>query len=154
MKNILLCLLVATTPAFARLGENPTELVARYGQPLSEADQKRMGEKIALANVSFQKGGFQIDVVITNGLSVQEHYHKLNGQPINEDEVAALMTANAEGRTWLQPKVINGSRVWTRDDGATATFEGDGSLTVRLPALNAEEAKAKHLEQKPSVEGF
>jgi hypothetical protein len=154
MKNILLCLLVLTTPAFARLGENPDELVARYGQPLGEADQKRMGEKIALAKVSFQKGGFQIDVVITDGLSVQEHYHKLNGQPINEQEVGTLMAANSQGRTWLQPKVTNGMRIWSRDDGATATYEGDGSLTLRLPTLNAEETKAKRLEQRPSLEGF
>ena len=62
----------ATAGAQARIGETPDQLVARYGQPLNEVDQKADGAKIPLAHVTFQKGGFQIEVTITDGLSVLE----------------------------------------------------------------------------------
>ena len=141
-------------PAHARLGETADELVMRYGQPLKEADQKAEGDKIPLANVAFQRGGFQIEVTITNGVSVQEHFHKLNGQPIDTDEVRTLLAANAQGRTWLAPQTMNGERTWMRDDATMAKLSADGTLTIALPALNAQEAVAKKLTEKPSLQGF
>ncbi|MEJ0001273.1 MAG: hypothetical protein WDO13_20205 [Verrucomicrobiota bacterium] len=79
MRIALLTLILTVSlaaSAQARLGETPDELVARYGQPLNEADQKNEGVKVALANVTFQKGGFQIDVAITDGVSVAETFKK------------------------------------------------------------------------------
>ncbi len=45
----------AISAALARVGETPDQLVARYGQPLNEVDQKAEGAKIPLARVTFQK---------------------------------------------------------------------------------------------------
>ena len=78
----ILFVLAVTATAQARLGETPDQLVARYGQPLSEADQKAEGIKVALAAVVFQKGGFEIDVTVVDGVSVQEVFKKINNQPL------------------------------------------------------------------------
>ncbi len=149
---ILTVSLAASAPA--RLGETPDELVARYGQPLNEADQKNEGVKVALANVTFQKGGFQIDVAITDGVSVAETFKKINGDPITVAEARVLLAANAQGREWGPQQPAGGDLVWVRDDAASARLSHDGSMIIRSHELAAAEATAKHLEQRPSLEGF
>ncbi len=144
----------ATSAALARIGETPDQLVARYGQPLNETDQKGEGAKIPLAHVTFQKGGFEIDVTISGGLSVQEVFKKINGQPIGVEEARILLNANAQGMVWNAPQQQSGATVWTRDDNATAELSADGSMTIRSHELTAEEAVAKRLEQHPSLDGF
>ncbi len=157
MRNVLLTLLFIgglAGSAQARIGETADQLVARYGQPLSEDDQKKDGDKIALANVVFQKGGFEISVTITAGVSVQETYKKLNGSPILVDEARYLLTANAQGEEWSAPRTVEGDKIWTRDDGATATLAHDGTMTIRSAQLTHEETAAKRIEEHPSLEGF
>ena len=150
----LILTLSVTATAQARLGENPDQLVARYGQPLSEKDQKAEGDKISLADVIFQKGGFQIEVTVTDGISVLESFKKLNGQPIVSSEVRILLTANSQGLGWEAPQTGGSIKVWTRDDGATATLADDGSLTIKSKELVTKETQAKKLEAKPSLDGF
>jgi hypothetical protein len=150
----LLIIVGISANANARLGETADQLVARYGQPLSEADQKNGGDKIALANVVFQKGGFEIDVTITNGVSVAEIFKKLNGSPIITNEARFLLTANAQGHEWEAPRTVEGGKIWTRDDSATALLSHDGSMTIRSKDLVVEEAAAKKMEKTPSLQGF
>jgi hypothetical protein len=140
--------------AQARIGETPDQLVARYGQPLKEVDQKPDGAKIALARVTFQKGGYQIDVVITDGLSTQETYKKISGVSMTVDEARILMAANAQGFNWSAPQKTSDAIIWTRDDNAVAELSSDGSMTIRSRQIAVEEATAKHLEQRPTLEGF
>jgi hypothetical protein len=144
----------ATSAALARIGETPDQLVARYGQPLNEVDQKAEGAKIPLAKVSFQKGGYQIDVTISGGVSVQEIFKKINGQPISFDEAQILLNANSQGMVWNAPQQTPDGKVWTRDDNAVAQLGGDGAMTIRSHQLTAEQAVAKQLEQHPSLDGF
>jgi hypothetical protein len=143
-----------TATAQARLGETPDQLVARYGQPLTEVDQKPEGSKVALANVVFQKGGFEIDVSVNDGVSVQETFKKLNGQPLTLGEVRTLLNANAQGYGWEAPAVMPQGRVWKRDDGATATAAEDGSLTIKTREIIVKENTAKKEEQAPTLQGF
>ena len=157
MRNALLTLgfiVTLTASAQARLGETPDQLVARYGQPLNEADQKADGAKIPLANVTFQKGGYQIDVTITNGVSSQEIFKKLNNESMTVSEARILLTANAQGREWGPQQKAEGEITWLRDDNALAKLATDGSLIIRSHQLAAEEAIAKKLTQKPSLDGF
>jgi len=147
-------ILGVTATAQARLGENPDQLVARYGQPLSENDQKPNGDKIALADVIFQKGGFRIEVTVTDGISVKEVYSKLNGNPLGINEVRALLTDNAQGYDWQAPHMVRGDKWWVRDDNATAQLAQDGSLTIKSRELVAKENTAKRLEARPSLDGF
>jgi hypothetical protein len=157
MKIVFLTLLFivsVTATARARLGETADQLVARYGPPISEVDQKGEGTKIALANVVFQKGGFEIDVTVTDGISVLETFKKLNGNALTIGEVRTLLTANSQGHEWAAPRVVEGEKWWSRDDSATAKLAQDGSLTIRSRELVVKEAVAKKLERAPSLEGF
>ena len=157
MKTEFLTLLFiagVTATAQARLGETPDQLVARYGQPLTEVDQKAEGTKVALANVVFQKGGFEIDVSLSDGLSVQESFKKINGQPMTVAEVKTLLAANSQGYGWEAPDEKPQGRVWKRDDGATATAASDGSLTIKTREIIVKETAAKKEEQSPSLQGF
>jgi hypothetical protein len=147
-------ILCVTVTAQARLGESADQLVARYGQPLSENDQKREGDKIALADVIFQKGGFRIEVTVTDGISVAEVFSKLNSDPLTVNEVRTLLNDNSQGYDWQAPQVDKGEEWWTRDDNATAHLAQDGSLTIKSKELVAKENAAKKLETRPSLEGF
>jgi hypothetical protein len=147
-------IVAVTVTAQARLGETPDQLVARYGQPLNEVDQKADGVKIPLAHVTFQRGGFQIDVTITDGLSVQEIFKKLNGQPITIAEAQILLNANSQGREWNAPRKAHEALLWARDDNAVAELNGDGSMIIRSRQLVVEESAARRLQQSPSLEGF
>jgi len=150
----LVFIFTTTCGAWARIGETPDQLVARYGQPLNETDQKAEGAKISLARVTFQKGGYQIDVTISGGLSVQEAFKKINNQPITVEEARLLLSANAQGLEWSAPEKKADAMIWTRDDNAVAQLSNDGSMIIRSRQLTAEEITAKRLEQHPSLEGF
>ncbi len=80
LPSLLVLLVLTVTPARARLGESGDQIVARYGQPLSEIDQKAEGKKVALTVLVFQKNGYQIQVSISDGVSDEESFRKLNGE--------------------------------------------------------------------------
>jgi hypothetical protein len=157
MRIAFLTLLLAGTlvgTAQARLGENADQLVQRYGQPLSENDQKGEGDKIALADVIFQKGGIQINATVVDGLSVAETFKKLNGQPLTVNEVRTLLVANSQGHEWEAPQVTDQGKVWARDDSAAARLDAEGALSIKSRELVIKEVAAKRVEQRPSLEGF
>ena len=143
-----------TATARARLGETADQLVARYGQPISETDQKAEGDKIASAYVVFQKGGFEIDVSLSDGISVSESFKKLNGEALTVGEIQTLLNSNAQGSGWEAPQMVEGGKLWMRDDGAVAKLAQDGSLTLKSKELISKETAAKKLERAPSVQGF
>ncbi|HEV3271864.1 MAG TPA: hypothetical protein VGZ93_06760 [Candidatus Methylacidiphilales bacterium] len=143
-----------TATARARLGETADQLVVRYGQPLSETDQKAEGTKVAKAVVVFQKGGFQITVTLVDGASVAEWFKKVNGEPLTTVEVRTLLTDNSQGHEWEAPQTIEDGTLWTRDDAAAARLARDGSLVIKSKELMSEEATAKKLERHPSLDGF
>jgi hypothetical protein len=142
-----------TTTAWARLGETADQLVARYGQPLKETDQKGEGDKIASADVVFQKGGFRIEVTLVDGISVAEMFNKINGNGLSLGEIGTLLNDNSQGYGWEAPQVIEEQRKWMRDDGAVASL-AQGFLTIKSKELIAKETTAKKLEARPSLDGF
>lgn len=151
---IFLFSISVTATAWARLGETADQLVARYGQPLSEIDQKAEGSNPALSFVSFQKNGFQINVTLSNGSSAAESFKKLNGDPLTIGEVRALLTDNSQGYEWEAPQVMAEGKRWGRDDGAVATLIGGQIFNISSKELLVEKAVAKKLERQPSLEGF
>jgi hypothetical protein len=158
MKIILPCLLLAVsiplTPAWGRLGETGDELVARYGQPLSEMDQKAEGNHVPLAELVFQKNGFEIDVSLSDGISSAESFRKLNGDSISLAEARILLTANSQGSGWEAPQTVGDNKEWGRDDGAVATLVGGRILSIKSKDLLDKEAAAKKLVSTPSLDGF
>jgi hypothetical protein len=152
---IFLFIVGVTATAQARLGETPDQLVARYGQPLSVDDQKAEGEKVALNKAVFQKGGFQIEVTISNGVSSAESFKKLNAEPFTLDEIRYLLGANTQGHGWEAPQTIEGEKIWARDDAAAAKLSQDGTIfLVKSKELMTEQSLAKKLEHNPSLDGF
>ena len=144
-----------TATAQARLGENADQLVARYGQPLKESDQKNEGVKVASADVVFQKGGFFVNVTLVDGISVSENFWKLSGEPLSLADVRTLLAANAQGHGWEAPVVVHSEKVWLRDDSATARLDAAGTtLLIKSKELITAQAEAKKVAQKPTLEGF
>jgi hypothetical protein len=144
-----------TSTAQARLGENADQLVARYGQPLKENDQKGECDKVASDDVIFQKGGFQVNVTMVDGVSVSESFRKLNGEVLSIGEVRTLLTANAQEHGWEAPYSQEGQKIWTRDDNAKAILNREGAiLTIKSVDLIRAQVTAKKVEQKPTLDGF
>jgi hypothetical protein len=150
----LLFIVMVTTTAQARLGETADQLVTRYDQPLSEVDQKGGGGKIPLVKAVFQKNGFEIDVSLSEGLSVSESFKKINGNVFTVGEVRTLLTANSQGFGWEAPTEAEGQKSWKRDDGAVATLLGGRVLNVVSKDLLNKQAIARKLAHQPSLEGF
>jgi hypothetical protein len=149
----LVFIVSVTATARARLGETADQLVARYGPPLKETDQKSEGDKIASANVVFQKGGFQIEVTLVDGISEAETFNKINGDGLSLGEVRTLLSDNSQGYGWEAPRMVGNQKKWMRDDGAVAALD-QGFLTIKSRELIAKEATAKKLENQPSLDGF
>jgi hypothetical protein len=141
--------------ARARLSETADQLVARYGQQLKETDQKGDGDKSPSADVIFQKGGFQVEVTLADGISVAESFKKINGEALSLEEVRTLLNANSQGHEWAAPQIVDGEKLWIRDDSAAARLAQDGSsLIIKSKELMSKEAEAKKLEHHPSLDGF
>jgi hypothetical protein len=143
-----------TATARARLGETGDQLAARYGQPLSEVDQKAEEGQLALVFPIFQKNGFEIDASLSDGISVSESFKKLNGNALTIGETRILLTDNSQGHEWEAPQAVDGGKLWTRDDGAAAQLSRDGSLVIKSRELMSAETAAKRLERHPSLDGF
>lgn len=151
----LLFVLLCTAPAWARLGETGDQIVARYGQPLSQSDQKAEGKKIALTILVFQKNGFEIQVSLLDGVSDQESFRKLNGDVFALTEARALLALNSQGLGWEQPADGDGVKTWTRDDASTAVLtDGGRTLTITAKDLLDKEDAARKAETTPSLDGF
>jgi len=150
----LLFIASITATAQARLSETADQLVARYGQALSEVDQKGGGDKIPLVEAVFQKNGIEIDVTLSDGVSVSESFKKLNGEPLSVAEVRILLGVNSQGYGWEAPQVLEGQKTWTRDDGAVATLTGGLVLNVTSRDLIIKQAVARKLARQPTLEGF
>jgi hypothetical protein len=152
---LTLCFILGiTATARARLGENADELTQRYGQPLTAIDRKGGGDRVALTDVIFQKGGFQINVSLADGISVAESFKKISGEILTIGEVRTLLNDNSQGYGWEAPQAIDEQKKWARDDGAVATLTGSRILTLTSKDLLVEKAVAKKLEQQPTLEGF
>ncbi len=150
----LIFIISITAPALARLGETGDQIVTRYGQPLSEIDQKAEGAKLALVFITFQKNGFEVDVTLSDGASVAESFRKLNGEALSIGEVRTLLNSNAQGYGWEAPVEAEDQKKWTRDDGAVATLTGGRILNLASKQLLVQKSVAKKLEHQPSLEGF
>jgi hypothetical protein len=148
---LLLCL---TAAAQARLGESISQLVSRYGPPVSTAEQKPGPGKVAAVVDTYQKNGFQIVVTRLGDVSAAESFKKLNGDAFTSDEVQTLLEDNSAGRAWQAPQQVNGKQQWLRDDGSIASLDGGHVLTLVSAELLNMESSAKQLQAAPSLQGF
>jgi hypothetical protein len=155
MKVVLLAplfLAVTMACAQARLGEGLPQLVSRYGDPLPKSDEKPPTNQVGSMEV-FQRNGFQIDVTLLDGVSVQESFKKLNGDSFTSQEIEALLAINAQGRAWQAPHKVNGQTQWMCDSGSVAALIGH-TFQITSPTLLDTKAQAKQLDHAPSLDGF
>src|ERR1700677_1644971 len=156
MKIALAGLLLTFTlspQAWARLGETPAQMGARSGPRLSQLAQRAPGRRLAVAPLTFQKNGFEILVSLVDGVSDQEAFRKMNGDPLTLAEIRTLLNINAQGSSWEQPMNSDGEKVWTRDEGTTAEVNGS-LITITSKDMLDKEAAAKKATMAPSLEGF
>ena len=157
MKIVCLALIFTvsvTAPAWARLGETGDAVVARYGQPLSEFDQKAEDGKVPLVKLTFQKNGYEIEVSLSNGFSVAESFKKMNGNVITTQEARTLLAANGQGQQWEAPQTTDNVKRWVRDDGAVASLTDCRVLYITTKQLMDAESMAAKVTEKPSLQGF
>lgn len=157
MKIILLTpfiLAVAMVAAQARIGEDASQLAERYGEPLSKSVQKPGPDKIGLTVETFQKNGFEVDVTLLDGASVEESFQKMNGEPFTSEEIQTLLDDNSEGRAWQAPQSMKGQTEWMRDDGSMATLANGHVLKITSIQLLTTETRAGRMQLAPSLQGF
>jgi hypothetical protein len=157
MKTAILAVFVIfglTAPAWARLGETGDQIVARYGQPLSQVNQKAEGTRIALIFLTFQKNGFEIRVSLSDGISGAESFRKINGDELSTVEIRTLLGLNSQGMEWEAPQTTDGKTRWMRDDSSMATETGGRVFYVESKDLIMKEAAAKNMKGTPSLQGF
>jgi hypothetical protein len=146
---LTLFLIVSLTgPAWARLGETEDQLIARYGDPTNKGSGGPVGEKTSW--IHFKKSGFDIEVILFNGVSSQEHITNSQGDGMTTQEIKTLLDANAQGHAW---KELSGGQNWQRDDGALASINGSGLLFQSKELIDAEAAAYKAAHAR-SLEGF
>jgi hypothetical protein len=149
-----LFLAVAMLAAQARIGEDASQLAERYGSPLSRTTQKPGPDKIGLVLETFLKNGFEVDATLLDGVSVEETFHKVNGDSFTSEEIQTLLADNSEGRNWQAPQRVKGSTQWMRDDGSMATLTDGRLFKITSIHLLTEETRAGELELAPSLQGF
>ncbi len=101
---LLLTLVLANT-AFGRLGETEKEITARFGEGQLSDIQRQTGAQ----TMKYFKNGFQIEVVISQGKSIWEIYHKQgSSSAFPEADIKNLLEAYKElkesKRTWRYDK--------------------------------------------------
>jgi hypothetical protein len=93
---LLLCLLLLTVPAYARLGETTQQIEARYGKPIKATKP----ESPATDAEVYEKNGFEITVGYYEGKSYYEEFRKPETkeprhlQQITTTELNCLLKAN------------------------------------------------------------
>jgi len=95
----LLTVLLICSSANARIGENESQIEARYGKPFktfTAAESPRPAVK-----KMYKSAGIVILVSFLNGVSESESYAKPDAK-INRTEVETILQANAQGKEWKE----------------------------------------------------
>lgn len=124
----------------ARLGENESAIVRRFGEPLatvptpSSLPKTLQGQLITrVYNVGGKKDGALIEVTFLKGSSVREYYflEREKTRPtdtLNETQIRLILEANAETSSW-EP---SGNSRWKRKDGGAKAEVREGEPSVSL----------------------
>jgi hypothetical protein len=126
----LLALAGLALPALGCLGDTEGELTQRYGPQVKTGTSPIPGVTVR----GYFYNGFLVVVGILNGRSAYEMYAKKDHSKISSNDVAALMNANSNGKTWtVDNGVTSGAAKWVLDDGSVvAQWDkmSGGPLTV------------------------
>jgi hypothetical protein len=128
---ILFFIVNLTTSAWANLGDSEEQLITHYGKEIIKSKDQAKGGAVALDRLSFNESGFQIDVLLFNGVSSEESVYHRPYVPLTDEEIKTLLKADAQGQAWKEvtPQQelllwLHSLKSWQRDDGVIASLEG------------------------------
>jgi len=147
---LLLVVLAVPATALARLGESETELIARFGDPVSKSKDVAIshGEEVVFGTrVSFREGKWVMTCSLVDGRCARIIYSYPGDW--TEDQFSAFLSRNSQGSEWTdvtKPAVKKIMRAWDRADSGTASWFGN-AMTLGDPsylrAIDNAEAKAR-----------
>jgi hypothetical protein len=110
---------------FARIGEDPKQIEARYGQA-----GKDLGEHGDVHEVGYMSGGFLILVSYVSGISQREGFTNPDHAPLTPEAVQQILAMSAaDGTKWVEKAGEGGDKTWARSDGkAVAIFPAMGKF--------------------------
>jgi hypothetical protein len=113
MKRILvvvvICGITLSSSVFGALGNTEDEIADLFGKPVNQGFPDAKG----ITTNTYQKGNYIILVQFLRRLSLAESYTRVDKQEFSNDEIAALLDGNSNGRTWeKEPDKM----AWERED--------------------------------------
>jgi hypothetical protein len=133
--------------ARADLGDSEPQLITHDGAETgTKTSVGTEGGAVAIERISFQKSGFQYDIVLFKGISSEESVYHRPASPLTAEEVKALLQTNVQGQVWKeippQPEFttwLHALQSWQRTDGAIASLEGPKNNPRLLFHIKAKE---------------
>lgn len=148
MKLVVTFLLLVTS-VFARIGENHDELIARFGQPVSQSSYKYpfMERMLEIGpELIFKQNDWIVKCVMIDGRCAYISYQKKDQW--TKDQIDKVLSSNDQGVKWTEMTLFPGgsTRSWKRDDGILGYWSELGRVfSIESPTYNhaIEGAKAK-----------
>jgi hypothetical protein len=116
----------------ADLGDNDSQLVARYGPAVGSKTTDKPGYMAVTADrLSFKMDNTQTDALLFEGVVEEESVYHRPYSPLSDAEIKALLKANQQGQSWTtipayqEPSHwLETQQSWKRTDGTIASVEG------------------------------
>ena len=173
MFMILFLTMVMNFSVDARIGDTEFQSSQRYG-PFNKNDSNDkifpiLSEISQSVTRTFHYKGWLIRAAFFNGRTIRINYSKKNSQPIQKDEIIAILEGEAQGGDWKDyPKSLNPlTRIqqavqfrdkWINSNGDVAYIQGGGyQLTVdsaTVEKLIQRQKENKERERKTSIPKF
>jgi hypothetical protein len=167
LTSILLAALVL--PAAARIGENPEQLVARYGASKPGRDA---------AELFFEKNGIVITATLWKGVCHSIRFGPVQatgrrgvfgtgfvhpddvpapapprdaGEPLTKEQLKQLLEANSGGSPWIETK----EESWTTKDSTRSAFIlSDGDLCIATAEFIVHDLESRKDKVPARTKGF
>jgi hypothetical protein len=105
--------IIATTLAFAGIGDNEKQIEARYGKA-----GKDMGTHGKVHQIGYVAGGFMILVDYVDGKCQREGFANPDTSPLTGEAILQILKMSAPEETSWRPGPSNGAdKSWRRSDG-------------------------------------
>jgi hypothetical protein len=143
LSALTLFLAVYITSASARVGENETELQARYGEPVGNIPTEDLGPMRG-----FKSGGYIIGVVLENGVSEMEMFSKADEANMTASEIQNLLKGNGAGEWKAEQTGKPNWRRWRREDDAQVGLYDASRHFLYISSKKFYEEKGKNMEKR------
>lgn len=133
--------LLASVPAFARIGETREQCVERYGEPSAKSPQ-RLKKSDGEAEI-FKVGEMNISIEFRAGKAWRLTYA---GKGLTGKSTESILAKNAEKAKWGNAKFLGVKHWIAKDSGLRAVFYD--SPTVMLVLMTDAASEAEHLPRQ------